>query len=88
MNTSDFYAFIINNVKLLKQDFREIMAQESGKQLTFAGQAKTATFIIPESKLYKFSIVKKIKPMKKNAYAGYTNEFVTSETRKSTPAPV
>ena len=85
LDTSDFYAFIINNIKLLKQDFREIMAQESGKQLSFAGQAKTATFTIPESELYKFSMVKKIKPMTKNAYAGYTNEFVTSETRKSTP---
>lgn len=85
LDTSDFYAFIINNIKLLKQDFREIMAQESGKQLSFAGQAKTATFTIPESELYKFSVVKKIKPMTKNAYAGYTNEFVTSETRKSTP---
>ncbi|WP_295088114.1 DEAD/DEAH box helicase family protein [Ruminococcus sp.] len=85
LDTSDFYAFIINNIKLLKQDFREIMAQESGKQLSFAGQAKTSTFTIPESELYKFSMVKKIKPMTKNAYAGYTNEFVTSETRKSTP---
>ena len=85
LNTSDFYAFIINNVKLLRQEFREIMAQENGRQLSFAEQAKTAVFRIPESELYKFSMVKKIKPMLKNAYAGYTNEFVTSETRKSTP---
>ena len=85
LNTSDFYAFIINNVKLLRHEFREIMAQENGRQLSFAEQAKTAVFRIPESELYKFSMVKKIKPMLKNAYAGYTNEFVTSETRKSTP---
>lgn len=76
---------MINNVKLLRQEFREIMAQENGRQLSFAEQAKTAVFRIPESELYKFSMVKKIKPMLKNAYAGYTNEFVTSETRKSTP---
>jgi type III restriction enzyme len=85
LDTSDFYAFVINNIKILKQDFREIMAQESSKQLTFLDQAKTATFTIPEQELYKFSTVKKIKPMEKNVYAGYTNEFVTSETRKSTP---
>lgn len=87
LDTSDFYAFLINNIKLLKQEFREIMAQESGKQLQLhvTGQQRTATFTIPESELYKFSVVKKIKPMTKNAYAGYTNEFVTSETRKSTP---
>lgn len=87
LNTSDFYAFLINNIKMLKQEFREIMAQESGKQLALhlTGQQRTATFTIPESELYKFSFVKNIKPMSKNAYAGYTNEFVTSETRKSTP---
>lgn len=85
LDTSDFYAFIINNIKLLKQDFREIMAKESGVQMAFAENAKTATFTIPESELYKFSVVKKIKPMIKNVYNGYTNEFVTSETLKSTP---
>ena len=60
---------------------------ESGKQLQLAmtGQAKTATFTLPESELYKFSFVKQIKPMAKNVYAGYTTEFVTAETRKSTP---
>lgn len=87
LDTSDFYAFIINNIKMLKQEFREIMAKESGKQLQLAmtGQAKTATFTLPESELYKFSFVKQIKPMAKNVYAGYTTEFVTAETRKSTP---
>ena len=85
LDTSDFYAFIINNVKLLKQDFREIMAKENGKQMSFAESAKTATFTILESELYKFGPVKKIKPMTKNVYNGYTNEFVASETRKSTP---
>lgn len=87
LDTSDFYAFIINNIKMLKQEFREIMAKESGKQLQLAmtGQAKTATFTLPESELYKFSFVKQIKPMVKNVYAGYTTEFVTAETRKSTP---
>ena len=86
LDTSDFYAFIINNIKKLKQEFREIMAQEE-KQLDFliTNQYKTATFTIPAQELYKFSAVKKIKPMVKNVYAGYTNEFVTSETRKSTP---
>lgn len=84
LNTSDFYAFIINNLPRLKQEFREIMAQET-VQRTFLEQAKTTTFTIPESELYKFSVVKTIEPMSKNAYAGYTTEFVTSETRKSTP---
>lgn len=83
LDTSDFYAFVINNSKLLKQEFREIMAHESTQQV-FLDRAKTATFSIPESELYRFSVVKKIKLMEKNAYEGYTNEFVTSEAHKST----
>ena len=60
------------------------MAQNDGTQLALAGNAKTATFSIPESELYRFSFVKKIKLMDKNAYDGYTNEFVTSEAHRST----
>lgn len=84
INTHSHGIYLMHSVDEIKT-ITSIPAQESGKQLSFAGQAKTATFTIPESELYKFSMVKKIKPMTKNAYAGYTNEFVTSETRKSTP---
>lgn len=85
LENSDFYAFVINNAKLLKQEFREIKAQDGGTQLSFTGQAKTAPFHIPEMELYKFSTVKSVKVLKKNAYAEYTNEFLASETGKSTP---
>lgn len=89
LDVSDFYAFVINNASLLKQEFREIMAEENKQLLLnpeiFVGEAKTAVFTIPEMELYKYSTVKKVRVMKKNAYADYTNEFVTSEARKSTP---
>lgn len=89
LDVSDFYAFVINNASLLKQEFREIMAEENKQLLLnpeiFVGEAKTTVFTIPEMELYKYSTVKKVKVMEKNAYADYTNEFVTSEARKSTP---
>ena len=84
LDTSDFYAFIINNTHLLKEEFREIMATQD-KQLTMATTAKTSTFTIPDTELYKYIEVKKVKPMIKNVYEGYTNEFLSSEARKSTP---
>lgn len=83
LDTSDFYAFIINNIHQLKEEFREIMATQS-KQLTFAENAKTVDFKIPETELYKYTEVKQIKSMTKNVYEGYTNEFLPSEARKST----
>lgn len=85
LNTSDFYAFLINNIKILKQEFREIKAQESGKQLEIrlTGQQRTAQFHIPESELYKYGTVKQIKPMNKNVYSGYTTEFIADTDKKS-----
>lgn len=83
LDTSDFYAFIINNIHKLKEEFREIMATQD-KQLSFIENAKTVEFKIPETELYKYTEVKQIKPMTKNVYEGYTNEFLPSEARKST----
>ncbi|MDE5764047.1 MAG: DEAD/DEAH box helicase family protein [Ruminococcus sp.] len=40
LETSDFYAFIINNIHQLKEEFREIMSMQN-KQLSFTGDAKT-----------------------------------------------
>lgn len=86
LETNDFYAFIINNSKLLKNEFREIKAShDQSIQLQFMNAAKTETFSIPESELYKFTPVKKVRPLDKNAYDRYTNEFLASEAQKSTP---
>jgi len=41
-------------------------------------------FRIPETELYKYTEVKQVRPMTKNVYEGYTNEFLPSEARKST----
>lgn len=82
LENNDFYAFIINNVKKLKEEFREIVADDS-IQLTFLENAKTIPFKIPEMEVYKFSTVKKVVLYNKNAYKEYTNEFVTSRTRST-----
>lgn len=92
LDTSDFYAFIINNIRQLKEEFREIMATKSdqnfqgyqGDQMAFIDNAKKTTFTIPDTELYKYTEVKMVKPMTKNVYEGYTNEFLPSEARKST----
>ncbi|MCM1166513.1 MAG: DEAD/DEAH box helicase family protein [Lachnospiraceae bacterium] len=86
LENSDFYAFVINNAKQLKQEFREIKAADGGStQLAMVDRAKTVPFTIPEMELYKYSTVKVVKVLEKNAYEGYTNEFLASETGKSTP---
>lgn len=81
LENSDFYAFVINNVHVLKGDFREIISADGGRQISFAEDAKTTEFKIPEMELYKYAVVKNIKVMEHNAYKEYTNEFITDKTR-------
>ena len=81
LENSDFYAFVINNVKKLKMDFKAVTSQMSGTQMTFRLAPKTANFTIPEMEVYKYCEVKNRVLMRVNAYKNYTNEFITEKTR-------
>lgn len=48
LENSDFYAFIINNVKQLKIDFKGCTAQMGGRQMSFVLEPKQAEFSIYE----------------------------------------
>lgn len=80
LENSDFYAFVINNVKQLKIDFKSVTSQMGGAQSSIV-MPKTAKFHIPEMELYKYSEVKDRMLMRLNAYREYTNEFITDRTR-------
>ncbi len=81
LENSDFYAFVINNVKQLKMDFKSVTSQMGGTQMSFRLEPKVSDFYIPEMEIYKFSEVKKCQLMRMNAYREYTNEFITDKTR-------
>lgn len=81
LENASFYAFIINNVKLLKMDFKSITTQIGGVQPNFFVEPKQAVFSIPEMAVYKFSEVKNPTLLTSNVYREYTNEFVTDRTR-------
>lgn len=81
LENSDFYAFVINNVKQLKIDFKKVTSQMGGTQLSLKLEPKVTQFCIPEMEVYKFSEVKHRTLMRMNAYREYTNEFVTDKTR-------
>lgn len=81
LENSDFYAFVINNVKQLKMDFKNVTAQMGGKQMTLVLHPKTSEFHIPEMEIYKYSEVKNRQLLRMNAYKEYTNEFITDKTR-------
>lgn len=81
LENSDFHAFVINNVKQLKIDFKKVTSQMGGTQLSLKLEPKVTRFCIPEMEVYKFSEVKHRTLMRMNAYREYTNEFVTDKTR-------
>ena len=82
LDTSNFYAFIINNEKKLIDDFRKISAGMA-KQLQFK-TTKTATFRIPVEDIFKFDpSAKKVVDYLSNAYDGYTSEFNTKLIRST-----
>ena len=83
LENNDFYAFIINNISKLKEDFKGIVSQENGQQMALVDNAKMGQFRIPEMEVYKYSTVKEVKLFNQNAYKEYTNEFVTSKTRST-----
>jgi len=80
-NTGEFYAFVINNEKKLKEDFNEVtatMAKQAGLKIF----VKTATFHIPEQDFLKYdSSVKCEVDILSNAYKDYTSGFITSQIR-------
>lgn len=82
LDTIEFYAFVINNVHLLKEDFREVtssMAQQQGFTMP-----KTALFHIPEQDFFKYDPgVKNEIEYLSNAYHEYTSGYATSLVRST-----
>lgn len=83
LETREFYAFVINNEKKLRQDFREATANLA-EQLELPIHPKTTAFHIPEQDFFKYdSNVKNETEYLNNAYEDYTSGFATSLVRST-----
>lgn len=82
LETAEFYAFIINNVHLLKENFREVTSSMAQQQ-AFT-MPKTAPFHIPEQDFFKYDPgVKNETEYLSNAYHEYTSGYATSLVRST-----
>jgi len=82
LTTSDFYAFVINNIDSIKQDFREISAEVEHEQLSLPRETKKAPFAIPIEDFFKYDMtVKGEIEYLSNAYKSYTSGYATSVVR-------
>ena len=81
--TPEFYAFIINNKKLLCEDFRKATAQ-AGQQLLLKLEVKpkNTLFSIPEQELYRYdSSESDVEEMLSNAYKDYSSAMIVEGLR-------
>jgi type III restriction enzyme len=77
LDTKEFYSFVINNEKKLKEDFQNSTADMS-EQMSFALKPKYATFRFPEQDFYKYDpLANGEEECKKNVFAEYTTGFAT-----------
>ena len=85
LETPEFYAFVINNAGLLRNDFRSITAEmREHMQMSLIIHPKSSTFHIPEQDFYKYDPgVKAETDYLSNAYNDYTSGFATSLVRST-----
>lgn len=82
LSIPDYYAFIINNVSVIKDDLRNITAQVSSQNRILT--TKTAPFSIPLEEFYHFDPLERdVSEMESNAYKDYSTAYVTSNCGKS-----
>lgn len=82
LDTAEFYAFVINNVHLLKEDFREVTSSMAQQQVFT--MPKTVPFHIPEQDFFKYDPgVKNEIEYLSNAYHEYTSGYATSLVRST-----
>lgn len=80
LNTSEFYAFILNNVHKIREDFREGMIGSYTEQRMFV-EAKEEIFKFPHEEIFKYIEQKDSKVLKKNVYRDYTDDCLVEEIK-------
>lgn len=81
LDTAEFYAFVINNERSLRDEFRAVTS-DMAKQLSLTLAPKTTQFHIPVQDFYKYDPgVKEEIEYLSNAYHDYTSGFATSLIR-------
>lgn len=81
LESKEYYAFIINNIQKLKEEFREATAQLH-IQLSMNMSVKEAEFLIPEQELYRYdSVETDVEKVLSNAYKDYSTAMVVEGIR-------
>lgn len=83
LTKDEFYAFVVNNEHLLKDEFREVTS-DMAVQMSLRLQPKKSQFRFPEQDFYKYDPgAKNEVEYLSNAYFDYTSGFSTSLVRST-----
>lgn len=80
LNTSEFYAFVLNNVHKIREDLREGMIGSFAEQSIFK-EAREEEFKFPREEVFKYIEQKDSILMTKNVYRDYTDDCLVEEVR-------
>lgn len=84
LNKHEFYAFIINNAKRIRDDFRDLLAGTSYQQKFNEINPKISTFKIPTEDFFGYDITENyVKEFFTNAYKNYTSQMTVSGLRST-----
>lgn len=83
LETVEFYAFVVNNAPLLREEFREVTSKME-TQISLQLNPRTSAFKIPEQDFFKYDPgVKGEVDYLTNAYREYTSGYATTVTRST-----
>lgn len=83
LSLKEFYAFIINNIELLKRDFIEVSSKKY-KHLELFKENKVEDFKIPLEEHYRYvPFEKNVRELESNVYRGYNTAMITSDFRST-----
>ncbi len=83
LSTDEFYAFVINNMKLLRSEFKDVTGNME-EQKSFTANPKKSVFHIPEQDFYRYDPgVKNEVEYLSNAYNEYTSGYATTLVRST-----
>lgn len=84
LDTNDFYAFVINNARTLREDFRAVASEMVQQTSLNIVQPKVSKFSIPKEDFFRYDPgVKHEIEYASNAYEKYTSGFATSLIRSA-----
>lgn len=84
LETADFYAFVINNARTLREDFRAVASEMARQTSLDFVEPKVSKFSIPKEDFFRYDPgVKHEVEYASNAYEAYTSGFATSLIRSN-----